>query len=464
MASGDSGGTDIKARAPLPKNAKLLVRVLGRDPQVRAFDVEVLIVGKGDDCDIRIVGDKWISSRHLKLQKVAHGVRVVDLQSSNGTFLMIPGSNDDGSRITETILSPGGLSLRAGETELRIELAPTAETDAGDFCGITGQTDVMKAVFASIDARAPFNMPVVIFGETGTGKESAARAIHERSLRRRGPFVEVNCGGLTEEMVDSQLFGHVKGGFTSSIKDRKGSFELADGGTLFLDEIGDLPLSLQPRLLRALQNGDISPVGSEQQRHVDVRVVAASHVDLKARVREGKFRLDLYQRLGSSRITLPSLVERLDDLPLLAARFIRELGKGRPMTLSALANEKLLRHTWPGNVRELRLGLELAIAKAMARGRDLIEAEDFELDDLDLRPALRLDPKRLDGLDELNMAEVKVYTICAAILRTNGDRTAAAELLGIGRNATKGYPNAEQLRALDANGLMALIKKLASTT
>ncbi|MBS2027096.1 MAG: sigma 54-dependent Fis family transcriptional regulator [Deltaproteobacteria bacterium] len=462
MPTGNPGGTDIKERIPLAKDAKLRVLVLGRERQARDFDVEVLIVGKGDDCDIRITSDKWISSRHLKLQRVPHGARVVDLQSSNGTFLMIPGSNDDGSRITETILSPGGLSLRAGETELRLELTQGSATDAGDFCGITGQTDSMKAVFAAIDARAPFNMPVVFFGETGTGKEGMARAVHARSLRRNRPFIVVNCAGLSESMMESQLFGHVKGAFTGAVKDRKGSFEQADGGTLFLDEIGDMPLSIQAKLLRAVEQGEFQKLGGEDIVHVDVRLVAASNKDLRQLVRDGRFAHDFYHRLGSSRIELPALVDRLDDLPLLAQRFIREFAGGREVKLSALAEQKLRAHPWSGNVRELRNALELAVAKL--KGRSLVQAEDIELDDLDLRPLLRLAPNRLEGLDTLTMAEVKAYTICAAILRTDGDRTAASELLGIGRNATKGYPNAEQLRALDADGLRALLKKLAAAT
>lgn len=251
------------------------------------------------------------------------------------------------------------------------------ELDRGSwFEGMVGRSNAMRNVFHLIHKTAPSDLTVLITGETGTGKELVARAIHARSGRKAGPFVAVNCTALTEQLLDSELFGHVKGAFTGAQCDRKGLFETADGGTLFLDEIGDTTHALQAKLLRVLEQGEIVPVGSSRKKHVNVRVLAATNQDLREAVREKRFREDLYHRLNVVHITLPPLRERPKDVELLIEHFLREFSPslGEPVLLTEGARRALLRCSWPGNVRQLRHVLEVACQVA--------ESDVIELDDL----------------------------------------------------------------------------------
>ncbi len=235
--------------------------------------------------------------------------------------------------------------------------------------GLVGAAPPIREVQRMIDAVAYSGTTVLITGESGTGKELVARALHTRSPRKSHPFVALNCGALTETLLESELFGHVKGAFTGAQRDQKGLFDAADGGTIFLDEIGDIPLSTQVRLLRVLQEGEIKRVGSADSVKVDVRVLAATHRDLPKLVKSGKFREDLYYRLNVINIPLPSLRERAEDVPLLAYHFLRRhsdrLGK-RVKTLSPEALELLCGYRWPGNVRELENALERAVVLCRA--------------------------------------------------------------------------------------------------
>ena len=222
---------------------------------------------------------------------------------------------------------------------------------------IVGESEALKEVLRMVEKVAPTNARVLITGENGTGKELIARALHENSPRAHGPFVEVNCAAIPSELIESQLFGHEKGSFTSAIKQRKGDFELASGGTLFLDEIGDMSLSAQAKVLRALQENKITRVGGEKEIPVDVRVIAATNKDLKAEIEKGNFREDLYHRIGVIIIRVPSLSERREDIPLLANHFMglisAEMGK-TPLPFTPEALEELKQLKWTGNVRELR--------------------------------------------------------------------------------------------------------------
>jgi two-component system response regulator HydG len=228
-----------------------------------------------------------------------------------------------------------------------------------------------------IDAVAYSSATVLVTGESGTGKELVARALHARSPRKAHPFVALNCGALTETLLESELFGHVKGAFTGAQRDQKGLFDAADGGTIFLDEIGDIPMATQVRLLRVLQEGEIKRVGAADSVRVDVRVIAATHRDLPKLVKSGKFREDLFYRLNVINIPLPPLRERVDDVPLLAHHFLRRyadrLGK-KVRTLAADAIELLCGYRWPGNVRELENAIERAVV--LCRG-DAITATDL---------------------------------------------------------------------------------------
>ncbi|MGN6109014.1 MAG: sigma-54-dependent transcriptional regulator [Kofleriaceae bacterium] len=249
-------------------------------------------------------------------------------------------------------------------TQLRRQLAGRARVELDDTSDamLVGTSAAMRRLRAALVRLASQDVSILIRGESGTGKELVARALHERGTRRARRFVALNCGAIPESLIDSELFGHAKGAFTGATADRPGVFVEADGGTLFLDEIGDMPLGVQARLLRVLQEGEVRPVGGSGVRKVDVRVIAATHVDLAAAVEQGKFRQDLYYRLNVIVLAVPPLRERLDDLPLLAAHFLRKHGGAAPPSLSPEALEVMSGYGWPGNVRELENALMHAIA------------------------------------------------------------------------------------------------------
>ena len=255
------------------------------------------------------------------------------------------------------------------------ELETRCARREGSRHGLVGTTGPIREVQRMIDAVAYSAATVLVTGESGTGKELVARALHARSPRSAQPFVALNCGALTETLLESELFGHVKGAFTGANRDQKGLFEAADGGTIFLDEIGDIPLSTQVQLLRVLQEGEIKRVGSTDSVKVDVRVIAATHRDLPKLVRPGKFREDLFYRLNVIAIPLPPLRERLEDIPLLAHHFLRRyadrLAK-RVRTLAPEAIELLCAYRWPGNVRELENAIERAVV--LCRGETITPA------------------------------------------------------------------------------------------
>ena len=263
-----------------------------------------------------------------------------------------------------------GLELRAARRDrLRAEARTEAlEADArAKFGDIVGDAPVMQVIFQTLSKVAPTDSSVFIFGESGTGKELVARAIHDRSRRAKGPFVKVNCGAITETLLESEMFGHEKGAFTGAIKRKLGRFELADGGTLFLDEIGDISAAMQLKLLRALQEKEFDRVGGEQTIKVDVRVLSATNKDLKAEVAAGRFREDLYYRLHIVPITIPPLRERREDIPVLARHFIQKLAPRTNASVTKLSDDALARlmaYAWPGNVRELENVIEQALVFA----------------------------------------------------------------------------------------------------
>jgi two-component system response regulator AtoC len=291
----------------------------------------------------------------------------------------------------------------------------------------------MQEVMRSIQKVAPQKTTVLLHGESGTGKELVARALHELSPRASFPFVAVNCGAIPSELIESELFGHVKGAFTDARRDRKGLAAEADGGTLFLDEIGELPVALQVKLLRFLQEEEVRPVGDERSRKVDVRVIAATARDLGRAVAQGQFREDLYWRLNVVAVRLPPLRERKDDIPAMAAHFLARFGRLRPelprLALSAAAHETLLEHRWPGNVRELEHAIERAVV--LAEGPEIREEDLPET----VRWAGAAAPEVPFSGDDLSLKgmvrRAEEQVIRAALQRTGGNRTRAAELLGI---------------------------------
>jgi DNA-binding NtrC family response regulator len=289
---------------------------------------------------------------------------------------------------------------------------------------------------------------VLIFGESGTGKELVARRLHADSPRHKQPFVVVNCGAIPQQLVESELFGHLKGAFSGADQKRPGMFEAADGGTLFLDEIGELPLDVQPALLRALQFGEIRPVGSDQVRHVDVRFLAATHRDLRADVKDGRFREDLFYRLAVLELKVPALRDRSDDIEPLAQAFLRRESarSGRELHLHESAIERLGSYAWPGNVRELE--------NAIVRIGVLVDGPEITASDIDEivfvgRPA---DAERRD-LPSLDLHTLEQQAIDAALQQCEGNKTRAAAMLGIALKTLYNKLNARKGRALDEDDL-----------
>ncbi|MCK6532899.1 MAG: sigma-54 dependent transcriptional regulator [Polyangiaceae bacterium] len=299
---------------------------------------------------------------------------------------------------------------------------------------VLGRSPAMRAVLDLVDRIAATKTTVLITGESGTGKERVARAIHDRSDRRSGPFLVVNCGALPEALMESELFGHEKGAFTGAQTRHRGLFREADRGTLMLDEVGELPASLQVKLLRVLQERSVRAVGATQETTIDVRVLAATNRDIEAEVARGAFRQDLYYRLNVIRVGLPPLRDRREDIPLMAERFLRrfssEMGKD-VAGFSADALRALERYSYPGNVRELENVIERSVALAGARSIGLgdLPAEVAGAASAPAGEILTLPPEGAN-LDEL-LNEVERRLLLSAIDRTAGNRTAAAKLLGI---------------------------------
>ena len=318
---------------------------------------------------------------------------------------------------------------RALQSARAAEPAETADgmvMDADDF-ELVSSSEAMREVFKRIGMAAGSDATVLVLGETGTGKELVARALHRASARAARPFVAVNCAAIPAELMESELFGHVKGAFTGATADRLGRFREADGGTLFLDEIGDMPLATQAKILRVLQEREITPVGGTRVLPVDVRVVAATHRDLPAAVAEGRFREDLWYRLQVVPLVLPPLRERLGDVLLLAEHFLRRIGGAVPKRLSAAAARRLIGHRWPGNVRELRNAMERAAI--MAHGH-FIEAEHIDLQPVAASAGVDI---AWDGTLADAVAQVEREMVRRALAETGGNRAEAARRLGLSR-------------------------------
>jgi DNA-binding NtrC family response regulator len=316
-----------------------------------------MLIGTHTNTDLRLT-DKGVSRYHLELQMRQEGLAVTDLDSTNGTFLGT-------TRINSVVLG-GAAKLRLG-THTDIEVVPadvhvTIDGYRGERFGqVLGTSRIMQDLFGLLERVASTDATILLEGETGTGKELLAEAIHQRSPRRNGPFVVVDCGALSRELAASELFGHVRGAFTGAVADKKGLLEEANGGTLFLDEIGELPLELQPQLLRALEKREVRPVGEVRARKVELRVIAATHRNLAEGVRAGTFREDLYFRLAVVRAQVPPLRKRKEDIPVIIRHFLREQHR-EDFQISSEILAQLMAHEWPGNVRELRNVVERGVS------------------------------------------------------------------------------------------------------
>ena len=297
------------------------------------------------------------------------------------------------------------------------------------FEGIVGTSEAMQEVFARVRTVAPTEATVLIEGESGTGKERVARALHHLSLRGDGPFIAISCAALPESLLEAELFGYEKGAFTDAHKERRGRFELADGGTIFLDDIDDMPLAVQVKLLRVLQERAFERLGGERTRSLDIRVLAATKAPLRDLVHEQRFREDLFYRINVVPVRLPPLRERAGDVPLLVQCMIERHGGGREYSLSSATMSGLERYPWPGNVRELENAVQRAVA--LAGGGSELAAGDLLPRDDRWRGATEV-PERVQPLREY-LREREVEHLRRALVLTGGHRTQTAELLGISR-------------------------------
>jgi len=326
--------------------------------------------------------------------------------------------------------------------ELQVEnlrLRGRLESSDG-FRDVVGQSEAMRTVFERVRTVAPTDATVLIEGESGTGKERIALALHEFSERAKGPFVPISCAALPESLLEAELFGSEKGAFTDARKDRKGRFELADGGTLFLDDIDDMPLPVQVKLLRVLQERNFERLGGEKTHEVDIRVVAATKAPLRDLVRDGRFREDLYYRVNVVPVQLPPLRERIGDVPLLVAHLIERHGRGREYRASRVTMNAMERYPWPGNVRELENSVQRAIALA---GKKLeLAAEDLLPLDTRWRGATEVSSE-IRPLRAI-VKEAEAAHIMRALESTGGHRMKTADLLGISRKVLW-----EKMRDLD---------------
>ncbi|KQP15080.1 sigma-54 dependent transcriptional regulator [Pseudorhodoferax sp. Leaf267] len=326
---------------------------------------------------------------------------------------------------------------RALRSEAPAEATRPAPAEPHDTDELVGLSEAMREVHKRIGLAAASAAPVLVLGETGSGKEMVARALHRHSARAQGPFVAINCAAIPKELLESELFGHVRGAFTGATADRPGCFRAADGGVLLLDEIGDMAPSVQAKILRALQEGEVTPLGGHRTVKVDVRVVAATHRDLALAVQGGSFREDLFYRLNVLAVRLPPLRERLADIIPLAEHFLRRAAArqdgGAPKALSAGAAQALLRHRWPGNVRELRNLMERC--QALVRHR-VVDAADLALEG-DAGSAgqgdTALPAAWLEGSLPATVERLERVLIAQALSRSGGNRAEAARLLGIHR-------------------------------
>ncbi len=408
----------------LPSLEVVVSPARGKDLVAR-LAVAPVVVGVSPECDLVLV-DPRVSRRHCEVALTSRGVVLRDLGSKNGTLV------GDVS-IVEALLPIGRKATLGGSTlVVRVAGAPSILplSTAARFGDALGGSIPMRALFARLERASAATETILLLGESGTGKELLARGIHDASPRRGGPFVVFDCGAVAPGLVEAELFGYLKGAFTGAAQARAGLLEEASSGTLFIDELGELPLELQPKLLRALEARQVRRLGATHYTAFDARVVAATHRDLQSRVRSGAFREDLYYRLAVVEAIVPPLRERKDDIPLLVERFLA--AQSPPRTLGDLpptALEMLKAHHWPGNVRELR--------NTVAR----LTLFPDQGDEAIVRSAPRAGEAGLGELGRLPLREAREMVIeqfertyLAAKLREHGGNVArAAEAMGISR-------------------------------
>jgi len=385
-------------------------------------DAGTATIGTHDTCELKLT-DTAVSRRHLAVELLGSRVRAKDLGSKNGSKYL-------GARF-DALEVPIGATLELGTS--RVAVLPIVGSSAlslrEELCGLVGRSPAMRKLFAQVEQVAPTDAAVLIHGETGSGKEGVARAIHLMSPRASGPFQVFDCGAVHTELLQSALFGHAKGAFTGAVKDQPGALEAADGGVLFFDEVAELPMELQPALLRALETKTFTRVGEGKVRKSDFRILAATHKDLVACTQTGVFRLDLYYRIAALVLEVPALGDRVDDIALLAHRFAAEANAKQPLSPSVLA--ALSSRTYSGNVRELRNVVERVVTLGPESVLELAGQKDGPMDFHQTR-------------EQALKAFEKSY-LSALLERHGGNASAAAREAGIARSYL--------YKMLDAHGL-----------
>jgi len=387
----------------------------------RDLEDSVVLVGRSPECDLVLMDDA-VSWEHCALEPEGDCVRVRDQGSHNGTYL-------DGRKV-ESALAEAGSRVQIGQTTLELigESETDDDTESSGLAELIGRNPKMQKVYARIEEAASSRIPVLIVGETGTGKELAARAVHSLGPRSLRPFVPVNCAAIPRDLLEDELFGHVRGAFTGAAADRAGAFERADGGTVFLDEVGELAPELQPKLLRVIEDGRVPRLGGNEIQ-CDFRVIAATNSDLARAMSDGRFRQDLYYRLAVFQIRLPLLRDRLDDLPDLVDHFLETaeehtgIAGAERIQFEQDALRRLGEHGWPGNVRELRNFVFRSVVE-VKQGHVDEQLVDRLLTDF-ITPESTA-PSALASLEETEKAVIR-----KALQDCNGQRRAAARRLGI---------------------------------
>jgi len=383
------------------------------------------------------INDFTVSEFHVELTGHPDGIEVRDLDSWNGTYF-------EGARILRAVL-PRGAVLSLGESAIRVDIATEAQPQnpvRDSFHSLLGKSTAMRELFALLERLAPTDLSVFIEGPTGSGKELVARALHDDSARAAKPFVVLDCAALPANLAESVLFGHATGAFTGAVDPRAGIFEAADGGTVFLDEVGELPLDLQPKLLRVLEARQVTRLGENKPRPVSVRVLSATWRDLRRMVNQGQFRDDLYYRLAQTRIVLPSLMERREDIEVLAADFLRRLPRNAACarSLSREAMAELGKREYPGNVRELKNVVERAAYMCdgpVIRPHDLAFERLLERQSRPQLEAAEGDPEEVPEFKGAKRTAVDDFEhdyLQRIMAKTNGNIAMAAARAGIERH------------------------------
>jgi transcriptional regulator with GAF, ATPase, and Fis domain len=423
-ARGDETAT-LLANEPVALPLGAVLRVIGAEAAPSRFRLRTgsCVLGAGKDAHI-LVTEPTVSRKHVSFTLVPDGVVVEDLGSRNGTFYL-------GQRVEKIVLALGS-RIKVGSVEVAIDadvdaLRENLSEGTPSYRNLVGASKAMRQLFAMLKRLEGSLVPVLVQGESGVGKELVVRAIHEGSARHDKPLVVVNCGAVARDLVLSELFGHKRGAFTGAVEPRVGAFEAADGGTLFLDEVGELPLDAQPALLRALESGEVRPVGENTTKKVTVRVVAATNRDLEEEVKAGRFRGDLYYRLAVVKLVVPPLRERPEDVAPLAALFARAAG------LAALPEDvvqRLAGQRWPGNARELRNAVDayVAVGALADEGAPALPLLDHALHEL-------VASDRPYAAQKEMLAERFTRIYLEKLLRdTNGNQSEAARISGLERS------------------------------